>query len=422
MKQKIIIKNFSILKDIEIDINKFNIVIGEQTSGKSLLATIYNFYLYSFGYLEFSYQTTILSKKISFIDLYIEYFKHVFPEYFWNNNEFEIIFYYDTNFVKISYDLVKLNIFFSDYLYEKIKEFETLNNQKSEINEKSKSIRNKKEKQKLWDDEFKLGKKIHRYFEKNLFNNWSINTNFVHAGRLNIFLMVQDYSSKYLEFNNFIFDNRDFNYHYEKIDEDLKKDIEKVLKGVPQFEDKKFFIDKTQLSDSSSGQQESLPLISSLVKNYYKSEENIRTLVIEEPETHLFPLSQKKIVELMVKVYNYSEKSLNFFITTHSPYILTSFNNLIQADNTYKSVEDKYKTKKLKKDKCEDLKEKVLDVYPLDKHLNYDEISVYLIENGLLKDIKNYETKLIDASIIDEVSNKIFDEFDKLMDIKYERE
>ena len=38
--EKIIVKNFLILENIEMPINKFNLVIGEQASGKSLLSKL----------------------------------------------------------------------------------------------------------------------------------------------------------------------------------------------------------------------------------------------------------------------------------------------------------------------------------------------------------------------------------------------
>ncbi|WP_157871760.1 hypothetical protein [Gloeothece verrucosa] len=45
---------------------------------------------------------------------------------------------------------------------------------------------------------------------------------------------------------------------------------------------------------------------------------------------------------------------------------------------------------------------------------------MYTLENGELKSIINQENKLIDTNIIDEVSNKISEEFEKLLDLEFE--
>ena len=43
--QKIIIRNLLVVKDFEMEINKFNLIIGEQSSGKSTISkTVYFFY------------------------------------------------------------------------------------------------------------------------------------------------------------------------------------------------------------------------------------------------------------------------------------------------------------------------------------------------------------------------------------------
>lgn len=52
--------------------------------------------------------------------------------------------------------------------------------------------------------------------------------------------------------------------------------------------------------------------------------------IIEEPEQNLFPLAQKSLVEYLVRGTLRSEGS-SLLMTTHSPYVLASLNNLIYA-------------------------------------------------------------------------------------------
>lgn len=63
-------------------------------------------------------------------------------------------------------------------------------------------------------------------------------------------------------------------------------------------------------------------------------------LVLEEPELNLFPLTQYELVKQVVKNLDF-ERGDNLVITTHSPYIMTFFNNLIQAGNAIADGKDK---------------------------------------------------------------------------------
>ena len=129
------------------------------------------------------------------------------------------------------------------------------------------------------------------------------------------------------------------------------------------------------------------------------------SIYIEEPEAHIFPTAQKNIVELISTVYNARKNSLQFFITTHSPYILTAFNNLLQAGI-------------LATDATEDKIEKISRYVPKTRFLNPQEVTVYSLENGSCQSIIDSETGLIDTNIIDEVSNELAMQFDELLELE----
>lgn len=63
-----------------------------------------------------------------------------------------------------------------------------------------------------------------------------------------------------------------------------------------------------------------------------------RSFIIEEPEAHLFPSAQSVVVSLIANAYNRAESYCSYTITTHSPYILSAMNNLIQAENTLAAI------------------------------------------------------------------------------------
>jgi len=155
------------------------------------------------------------------------------------------------------------------------------------------------------------------------------------------------------------------------------------------------------LTKTSSGMQSSIPL--ALITEYYSQEKNV-LFICEEPEINLYPFTQKKLS------YFLSEKCLknnnHLIITTHSPYILTSFSNLIEAGNCYNSDEE--------------TKEKLRKIIPEKYWLDFENVSAYYISDGIAKDILDYEDKNIDTNAIDDVSEEINIEFDNILDLKYE--
>lgn len=139
--------------------------------------------------------------------------------------------------------------------------------------------------------------------------------------------------------------------------------------------------------------------------NYISSRGGGFTLYIEEPEAHLFPTAQKRIIQLLSRTFNNNNnKKFQIFVTTHSPYILSSFNNLIYAGNSTRDI---------------DL---VAKIVPTKEQLKSEYFRVYSIRNNEKIDLLNNENKLISQSILDSVSEEISLEFDKLLDIEFQNE
>lgn len=155
------------------------------------------------------------------------------------------------------------------------------------------------------------------------------------------------------------------------------------------------------LSQTASGLQAAIPLY--LILKYFSSKQAI-LFAIEEPELNLYPETQKNIVEYIIQ--QCTNKNNKLVITTHSPYILTALNNLIQANNVVKAKPF--------------LKDKVNQIIPSDKWLDFERVAVYSIENGIARNMMNEELKVIDATIIDEVSEKLGEEFEQLLELEYE--
>lgn len=121
-------------------------------------------------------------------------------------------------------------------------------------------------------------------------------------------------------------------------------------------------------------------------------------LYIEEPEAHIFPSTQKEFVYSLVNMLN-GQKKHSCFMSTHSPYVLTSLNNLILAGETLSEKGDAMK------------------VFPKRQTLRYGEVAAYSMRDGKAIDIMNDEYHLISAEAIDEASAEIGADFDKLMSL-----
>ena len=176
------------------------------------------------------------------------------------------------------------------------------------------------------------------------------------------------------------------------------------------------------LSYGSSGIQGAIPLL--VVFDMVSNEMNLRSgidevgplLIIEEPELNLYPETQKKLLYYLINKNFGQEVNINtnslekyylnqLLITTHSPYILTSLNNLMYAF----TVGQKHK-------------EKVSDIIEEKYWLNPNDVSAYMmLEDGTCEDIMDREEGMIDSIRIDGVSDILSEEFNKIMAIELKK-
>lgn len=120
------------------------------------------------------------------------------------------------------------------------------------------------------------------------------------------------------------------------------------------------------------------------------------SIYLEEPEENLFPSTQYELVKWMAKQINTTQDN-SLCIATHSPYILSSFNNLIQAaDNKDSKV--------------------VETVVGKSAAIQFEDINVYAVDNGTAKDIKDYDLRLIAQTDLDAASDTISSDFSKLLE------
>ena len=148
---------------------------------------------------------------------------------------------------------------------------------------------------------------------------------------------------------------------------------------------------------ASSGQQEVLWILNLIY--YYLLKQKPTCFIIEEPEAHLYPNSQKEIAEYITLAL--SEKN-ECILTTHSPYILGTLSNLLEAQ---RMIDEGYVLSDLLE------KENLISAQLLKRA----DFSAYFVDGGKLQNAIDEENGLIKNELIDGASDKINGFADDLM-------
>lgn len=107
-------------------------------------------------------------------------------------------------------------------------------------------------------------------------------------------------------------------------------------------------------------------------------------------------------MQFLVESINKDKHS--FIIPTHSPYFLTSLNNLIYA-NKLGNIDNSISQKAVE------------NIIPKKYWIDVNDISVYFLNNGEAKNLINIEECLINLDDLDSVSEIINKEFDELLEM-----
>lgn len=183
--------------------------------------------------------------------------------------------------------------------------------------------------------------------------------------------------------------------------------IRDILKGeyINDKDGEKLYYNKDnwiKLMFGSSGQQEVLWALNCIFLAILQNEKTF--LVFEEPESHIFPDSQQVIAQLVALLINSTDSEV--FLTTHSPYMLTSVNLLIFSGKIEKGGNDS-------------IIERRYRLRPAD-------VDAYLIPKSKTKFVHlvSQRDALIDAERIDGVSTQINEKMNALLmqELKQEEE
>lgn len=156
----------------------------------------------------------------------------------------------------------------------------------------------------------------------------------------------------------------------------------------------------------SSGQQELLPLaiaISTIRRTMTRGGSWSHLLYIEEPEAHLFPSAQSKMIQGLAALVSDPNRRLS--ITTHSPYVLAKVNNLIKAGQLAEGL-------------AAEKQPKLDTLVPKGFRLKPGTVNAYAIVDSEVQSILD-DDGLIAADYLDSVSGEIGQQFNDLLALEF---
>ena len=435
--QKIEIKYLGPVQELEMDIKDFNLLIGEQATGKSTVAkAIYFFRIIKStltDYLCQVYDTALYNgNDVSegFNKVLKKELKSIFISLFGYSWDLDKRLYLKYEYASGIWIDVKLNkngkrkyisVRYSPKLAQTLKDLEKealeLFEQKPENTTVSLAYASK-ERLRNYDNFKNSVNKIFDDYKE---------TYYIPAGRSMLTLLVNNRSL--LENDNLDLITRQFmqvidnihrvfedgirNVHKRYPDGERRFDVTKTaemlisdLKGDYLYnagkeyivvEDEEEHSEKIPINFASSGQQEVLWLLNQLYILMLKKEKAF--VIIEEPEAHLYPSLQSKVVEFISYFANINNSSI--LITTHSPYILTSVNTLYCAGKVI--------------EKNSTYSKKVYDIIDSNCEIDPQKVTALKInKDKSILNLINEELQELNTEMIDEISDSVNEKYMEL--------
>lgn len=432
--QKITVKDFSCIKSATLEVAPLTLVIGPQASGKSVLSKL----IYFCTNIISEYDRFAIEDRLSFerlerriASLFVEWF----PVSAWGSKRFSVEFElgnFEMNITRVGKsERVRVRFceqFVSFYKSSHEQFISAINKAETKAEEKAAYY----DFELLWRLRNSASANLRKWIGRDLVENQL----FVPAGRsfftsVGKALVAFEHSGILdpvtLEFGRRFSAIRERSIRRMPGTEISQSSLagilfSEILGGHLKVEGGKEYVETADgrlipFSALSSGQQELLPLavaIRAMLPSGEPQRSGIaggsrlirRTIYIEEPEAHLFPRAQNKLVEILAALVA-RRRFNNLLLTTHSPYVLAKFNNLIKAGSLARSGKASSNVELAK-------------VVPETSWMPPKSVNAYAIIDGYLNNIMD-DTGLIAADYLDDVSGDIAKEFSQLLAIEVMR-
>jgi predicted ATP-dependent endonuclease of OLD family len=408
----IIIRNIGAIKNMDINLNKVNVIMGPQSSGKSTIAKVVSF-------CQWVEKRYMLDAKFEykFSDIFMN-FHRIDKSYFSEKSLIE----YKGEFVHIKYkgteneiniNPIKGNIDFINHKNIYIpaeRNFVSVIPNLGRYKETNDNVMNF-----LYDwFEAKQEYTAENYFpilnlnvsyhnieddiDKIILNENKKELSLSNASSglqsLTPLLVLVDYLSKTI-FKDQILSVKE-NELYKKTAapfDELRESIKVLLESDDDNRRKEA---ERLYQEVNEAEEKTIKLVNRLIRYHFTQ------FVIEEPEQNLFPTTQRDLLYFLINIVANQDKDHKLFITTHSPFILYALNNCMMGYN-------------------------IKDEMPIEEQSNLKSngawidpklVSIWEIEpdSGTLKDIKNEKTGTVDKHYFNRIMNEIMDEYYEMLD------
>lgn len=425
--EKLIVRNFLSIRSAELDIKRFNVIIGTQAQGKSILATLVYYFR---QFLTDQVTSSIYNEddRQTFERNILLRFTELFPLDTRYDEQFELHYTSGALEVKISKQEGQNVVlkYPNDLETARVEAIEAIKSERADLESLSGAARrvqtmmvNRVPFRYIRGSKFgkSFGRSIFIPSSRTFFANVDQNIFSFLVKDIRIDPLLEEFGAIYeRRKNNPMYGDRDY-FGTLSFPEQTVGNlyIEPILMGKYLRDNNQDWIvskngRRTKIINASSGQQASLPMLYVLAEGVYRGNEGIddkdMMYFVEELEAHLFPNNQKIVIEMMAHLYNYS--NLSFFLTTHSPYVLTAINNLVYASNVSEMSDEK--------------KQGVNQIVPEYHLIRAEDLSAYMLEDGELREIIDEDDGLIESDMIDGVSDEFEAVYDKLLRIEFDHE
>lgn len=411
-----------ITREVKINLARFNVFIGPQSSGKSTIAKLIS----SFSWMEKEACTT-MSKDVfpagkDFVSYVEDY--HRMHGYFKEDS----VVKYESDYITIIYDKGVFDISFTDksieYARVKVSYVPSDRNvitlrdiEKRELSETNfrSFLFDWLDARRYYDVEHKadlLNLDMKYYYDS---KRIEYQDRITHQNGQSYEIALYDASSglqsivplvvlvKYLKESYYENYDKEISFAGREKRSDLAlRLIEEVLMPHVQYEPNEAPIDiyRRIEKEIENGNQRYSEYVNKIYKTFYRfNHPQSISYIIEEPEQNLFPETQCDLTRYIFSACNVETHISSAVITTHSPYVLSMINSQILAGILLSRGVDELEINK---------------ILPISSAIRNEEIGVYVVDVGTCKSIKDEQTGMIDQNYLDNASEYLAASFDEL--------
>ena len=393
MNERLIVKSFGPVKDLDILFKKVTLFIGDQGTGKSCVAKLFSM---------FKWTEKVLSQKKYKLSYFEQYnrFKTKLCAYhriesFINENSY---IKFEGNLYDFLYENGNFSVTEKNHDIKGISKVMYVPAERSIVSvaeNKSKLLKELPDSSETFSDEFVNAKKFFQSgynlpFEGLRFEYDSLNdTGWIHGANYKVRLINASSGiqsslpmcivSEYL--SSKISDKEEV-----KLSKEEKDKLEKRVAEIMQNEEYSDSIKDMMIRQLSYA-------------NRYDRLINI----VEEPELNLFPRSQMEVLKSLVLNNASSDENMLVF-TTHSPYSLAIINTMIMGAKAYANAN-------------EELRNRIKSILPVKYQINDDDIAAYRLSSSdaiYCQSVINPNTGLVSKNELDSASDDIMRVFNSL--------